>query len=167
MSLDKDVLRTVKEKSEEKIIPYVSTHNPQDPEMFKVILDNVPILKEDDKMRNILTKYKLIKSKRQPYNLKRLLTKAKFTSNNTPKVTKCNKPTCGLCIHLLEGHSFTFRCGKKFTIHENMSFDVKKCGIHDEMQRLRRGNIYIDFWLPDRPLEIGLSHSLILTNFRL
>ena len=93
--------------------------------MFKVILDNVPILKEDDKMRNILTKYKLIKSKRQPYNLKRLLTKAKFTSNNTPKVTKCNKPTCGLCIHLLEGHSFTFRCGKNFTIHENMSCDVK------------------------------------------
>ena len=125
MSLDKDVLRTVKEKSEEKIIPYVSTHNPQDPEMFQVILDNVPILKEDDKMRNILTKYKLIKSKRQPYNLKRLLTKAKFTSNNTPKVTKCNKPTCGLCIHLLEGHSFTFRCGKNFTIHENMSCDVK------------------------------------------
>ena len=34
MSLDKDVLRTVKEKSEEKIIPYVSTNNPQDPEMF-------------------------------------------------------------------------------------------------------------------------------------
>ena len=125
MSLDKDVLRTVKEKSEEKIIPYVSTHNPQDPEMFKVILDNVPILKEDDKMRNILTKYKLIKSKRQPYNLKRLLTKAKFTSNNTPKVTKCNKPTCGLYIHLLEGHSFTFRCGKNFTIHENMSCNVK------------------------------------------
>ena len=45
MSLDKDVLRTVKEKSEEKIIPYVSTYNPKDPEMFRVILDNVPILK--------------------------------------------------------------------------------------------------------------------------
>ena len=69
MSLDKDVLRTVKEKSEEKIILYVSTYNPKDPEIFRVILDNVPILKEDDKLRNILSKYNLIKSKRQPYNL--------------------------------------------------------------------------------------------------
>ncbi|MCG7879609.1 MAG: GIY-YIG nuclease family protein [Candidatus Thiodiazotropha endolucinida] len=125
MSLDKAVLRTVKEKSEDKIIPYVSTYNPKDPELFNVIRDNVPILEEDDKMRRILTKYKLIKSKRQPYNLKRLLTKAKFKSNDTPKVTKCNKPTCGLCIHLLEGNSFTFRCGTNFTIHENMSCDVK------------------------------------------
>ena len=125
MSFDKDVLRTVKEKSEEKIIPYVSTYNPRDPEMFRDILDNVPIVKEDDKMRNILSKYNLIKNKRQPYNLKRLLTKAKFTSNTTPKVTKCNKPTCGLCIHLLEGNSFTFQCGTNFKIHENMLCDVK------------------------------------------
>ena len=134
MSLDKATLRTVKEKYEEKIIPYVSTHNPKDPEMYKVILDHVPILKEDDKMRNILNNYKLIKSKRQPYNLKRLLTKAKFTSNNTPKLTKCDKPNCGLCIHLLEGDSISFRCGTNFKIHENMSCDVKnvvyvmKCG---------------------------------------
>ena len=90
---------TARRHAEEKIIPYVSTYNQKDPEMFKVILDNVPILKEDDKMRNILSKYKLIKSKRQPYSLKRLLTKAKFTSNTTPKVANCNKPICGLCIH--------------------------------------------------------------------
>ena len=125
MSLDKDILRTVKEKSEEKTFPYVSTYNPKDPEMCRVIPDNVPILKEDDKMRNILSKYNLIKSKRQPYNLKRLLTKAKITSNTIPKVTKCNKPTCGLCIHLLEGNYFTFRCGTNFKIHEHMSCDVK------------------------------------------
>ena len=33
-------------------------------------------------MKGILTKYKLNKSKREQYNLKRLLTKAKFTSND-------------------------------------------------------------------------------------
>ena len=89
--------------------------------------DKVPILKEDDKMRNILSKYKLIKVKRQPYSLKRLLTKAKFTSNNAAlKVTKCNRSNCGLCILLLEGHTFTFKCGKKnFNTHGNMSCDVK------------------------------------------
>ena len=35
------------------MIPYVSTYNTKDPEMFRVILDNVPILKEDDNMRKI------------------------------------------------------------------------------------------------------------------
>ena len=87
-------------------------------------------------MRNSLSTYQLIKSKRLPYSLKRLLTKAKFSSKNTLKVTKCNRSNYGLCIHLLEEHLFTFKCGKKnFNIHENSSCDVK-CDIRDEMQGL-------------------------------
>ena len=86
MSLNKDQLRTVKARAEENIIPYVSTHNPRDPEMFRVIADNIPILRQDDKMTDILSRYKLIKSKRQPYNLKRLLSKAKFTSDDKHEV---------------------------------------------------------------------------------
>ena len=61
----------------------VSTYNPNDPEMFHVIIDNEPILQEDDEMRD---RFKFIKSKRQPYNIKRLLTKAKFSSNECHEV---------------------------------------------------------------------------------
>lgn len=104
---------------------YVSTHDPKDPELFRVIIENVPILREDDKMRNILSKFKIIKSKQQPYSLKRLLTRAKFMSHNNAEVKKCNRPNCGLCIHLLEGSSSTFNCGTNFKIHEHMSCDVK------------------------------------------
>ena len=93
--------------------------------MFRVIMDNMPILQEDEKMRNILSKHKIMKSKRQPYNLKRLLTKAKFTSNDTCEVRKCTRPNCGLCTYLLVGNSFAFNCGMNFKIHENMSCDVK------------------------------------------
>ena len=39
---------------------------------------------------------------------------------------KCNRPNCGLCIHMFEGNSLTFNCVTKFKIHENMSCDVKK-----------------------------------------
>ena len=56
MSLNKDQLRTVKARAEENIIPYVSTHNPRDPEMFRVIADNIPILRQDDKMTDIFIK---------------------------------------------------------------------------------------------------------------
>lgn len=125
MSLNRDLLRTVKQKTVEPIIPYVSTFNPNDPEMFNVIMNNKPILEEDEKMGSILSRYKFIKSKRQPYNLKRLLTKAKFSSNECHEVRICNRPNCGLCIHLIEGNSVTFRCGTNFKIHENMSCDVK------------------------------------------
>ena len=95
MSLDRNALRTVATKNRENVVPYVSTFNPRDPEMFKVIKENMPILHEDETMRNILSKYKIIKSKRQPYNLKRIFTKAKFSSNDTCEVQKCNRPNCG------------------------------------------------------------------------
>ena len=94
--------------------------------MFNVIIENMPILQEDENMQKILSNHKFIKSKRQPYNLKRLLTKAKFTSNYNCKVRKCTKPNCGLCIHLLEGNSFQFNCGLNFKVHEDMTCEVKK-----------------------------------------
>ena len=40
------------------------------------------------KMRDLLSKYQFIKSKMQPYNLKRLPTEAKFTSNESRSFTK-------------------------------------------------------------------------------
>ena len=38
---------------------------------------------------------------------------------------KCNRPNCGLCIHLLGGTSITFSRGNNFKVHEKMSCDVK------------------------------------------
>ena len=72
-----------------------------------------------------LSKYQFIKSKRQCYNLKRLPTKAKFTSNESRSVTKCKRPNCGLCIHLKEGNLITFKCGNNFKILENMPCEHK------------------------------------------
>ena len=121
MSLDKDQLRTVKARKYENIIPYVSTYNPKDSVMFRVIVDHLPILQEDVQMCDILSRYKIIKSKRQPYNLKRLLSKAKFVSNDKYEVRKCNRANCGLCIHLVESSIIPFKCGINFKVHESMS----------------------------------------------
>ena len=49
MSLDKNLLRTVTAKLEENIVPHVSTYNPRDPKMFRVVMDTMPILQEDEK----------------------------------------------------------------------------------------------------------------------
>lgn len=77
-------------------------------------------------MSNVLARYKFIKSKRQKKNLKHLLTRAKFSeSREPPKVTRCGRPNCGLCVHLIEGEKYNFKCGKEMYVKENMSCDVK------------------------------------------
>ena len=124
MNLDKNTLRTIKNKTDDKVIPYVSTHNPKNPEIYKVIQFNLPILKEDPKMNDILSNFKIIKNKRQPNNLKRLLTKAKFSNSDHHEVKRCHKPNCGLCVHLIEGDAFEFKCGRKFYVHESMTCAV-------------------------------------------
>ena len=76
MTINKSESRLVREKPNDSIITYVSTFNPKQPELFQAIQQNLPILYEDDLMKEIIQKYTIIKSKRQPNNLKRLITKA-------------------------------------------------------------------------------------------
>ena len=66
MNLEKNTLRTVKDKTGDQVMPYVSTQNPKNPEIYNDIQFNLPILHEDPKMSNILSNFKMIKSKRQP-----------------------------------------------------------------------------------------------------
>ena len=79
--MNRSELRTVKRKSDENTVTFVSTFNPKNPELFPVIKHNFDILLEDKMMRNILSNYDKIKSKRQPPSLKKLLTKAKLGNN--------------------------------------------------------------------------------------
>ena len=123
----KDLLK-VNLKTDECVLPYVSTHNPRNPEAYTVINQHLPILYADSKMKEVLKDTTFIKSKRQLPNLKKTLTKAKFTSSTTTreanKVTKCNKRNCGLCQHIVEQNFFDFN-GKIFYVNANMSCDVK------------------------------------------
>ena len=60
----------------------------------------------------------IIKSNRQPKNLKHSLTNAKFTDNTTeipkPKVSKRGRATCGICEIIHEGPSFRLKNGPLF-----------------------------------------------------
>lgn len=64
-------LKNVSKQTCEPVITYVSTHNPQNPELFNVIKFNLPVLQEDLNMNDILSNFKVIKSKQQPNNLKK------------------------------------------------------------------------------------------------
>ena len=93
----KEELRTVKEKNKTSNIPFVSTFNPNNTELFGIINQNKRIIEKSKVMITIITKNPLLKSKRQPHNLLRFLTKAKFENTfveNT--VQKCRRLNCGL-----------------------------------------------------------------------
>ena len=55
------------------VIPYVSTHNPQNPEIYNVIRNNLPILEEDPDMKKILDNSQVIKSNDKAQILKKIL----------------------------------------------------------------------------------------------
>ena len=70
----------------------------------------------------------IIKSNRQPKNLKHILTKAKFeddTRDEAPKVLKCKNTKCGICENIIEGESFTFKNGPTFKVKTDMSCTSK------------------------------------------
>ena len=71
-----ETVRTVTPKEEETIITFVSTFNPRNPEIFSKIKSNLFQLESDSRTLGVLDKFKIIKSKRQPANLKKLLSKA-------------------------------------------------------------------------------------------
>lgn len=104
-------------------MPYVSTHNPRNPEVFNIIRNNLPILEEDPDMKKILDTSQIIKSKRQSPSLKYILTRASFSSKNQepPIIKKCDKPKCSTCPYLTEGSKFHFKTGSDFSIKTSMS----------------------------------------------
>jgi len=127
-SLDIDTLRTPREKDDTtNIITFVNTNNPNNVNFFSnIIAKNKQFFQQDPTMNEIIQGTKLINAKRQPANLKKLLTRAKFDSNDTFKVTKCGKSRCLLCPIIIEGESFTFKGNnKRFYPKANMTCDTK------------------------------------------
>ncbi|GAB1599900.1 uncharacterized protein LOC115230173 [Argonauta hians] len=122
-SIDTSELRTTRRNQDQpKHISFISTHNPRNTEAFNIINQNIPYLKRDPRLRDILNKHTLIKCKRQPKSLKGLLTSAKIPNrNNNYSVTKCHRPNCGICNFLIESPTYNFKSGKTFHIKHNFS----------------------------------------------
>ena len=98
-------------KEETNVTTLVTTHHP--------VLDKIgaEIIKITSRTKlDCLKATKLVHAKRQPPNLKRILTRTNTFKRPEKGVKICNKPRCGLCIHghnnLLEGESITLKNGK-------------------------------------------------------
>ena len=117
-------LRTSKKQQEHKnTLPLVITHNPNNPNIFGIVKENLKFLENSQKLKSILDETKLVISRRQPKNLKQYLTHAKFTSvdKDVPMVKKCGQDRCGTCEHLKSGNIIKFKNGQIWKIRSNMT----------------------------------------------
>ena len=104
-------LRVVKEKgnNDNNLLCLVTTYNPNNPAVFQLIRKTLPMLNQSTPLKSIMTRTKVIRSQRQPRNLKRMLTNSYFKrTDQDPEVKKCGVKRCGTCPFLKEGREFTF-----------------------------------------------------------
>ena len=97
-SIPRNTLLSTQTQNKEEVLPYVSTFNSNNTEMFGILKSNMHILTNDQTMREALSESKIIKSKRQPPNLKRLITEAKFTERQLKQQIKCSNVTARIAL---------------------------------------------------------------------
>ena len=114
---------TPRNDQEAKILPLVTTYNPRNLNITPAVRNLNEILKTDEEMARVLSKFKFINSKRQPKNLGRMLCPSKF-SKSTNTVRKCKDKRCGTCPYLREGASFNFG-SYVFHVNSDMTCDSK------------------------------------------
>ena len=101
--------RSEKLKKKDDILPFISTYNPNNPNVFPKVREINRNLQTSKTLGKIFAKNKLIDCKRQPSNLKRLLCSSNFSTNEpTFKTTKCEK-SCFCCDYIIEAELFKFK----------------------------------------------------------
>ena len=104
-------LRTPKTISNDNSLPFITTYNPNSPNVY-------------DTLRfSTFENLRVIKSKRQVPNLKKILTKAEFSQKQVG-VFKCPDKRSECCTSLLLGNSYTFKnVDKTFNLKTHFSCD--------------------------------------------
>ena len=89
-------------------------------------MKNLEQLENKDKIKEILDTTKIIKSQRQPKNLKRILSSTTFGENTTKGVTKSNNKRYKIRDIIIEGKFNIFKNSEtKFKINKNLSCNSK------------------------------------------
>ena len=132
--IPKEELRKAKAKynnNRKNVLAFVSTHKPDNPNLFPIIKSTLPLLCAGERVKTSIKNTELINSKREPSNLKKMLTRARFALHGKegPKITspKCSNSLCGTCAHLRDGVS-KIKLNKAkitFKIKERMTWKPK------------------------------------------
>ena len=114
------------ESDELEIIPYVTTY-PAAADHCETVTQVFNCIKTTSGLSNIFKNKKNIKAKKQPRNLKKILTSSNFEESRERTVSKCQNSRCMLCDNILVGSELTFSNNKKFYVKENMNCNTLYC----------------------------------------
>ena len=141
LSIPQHILRQTKHKQSTDVLPFVHTHNPNNPNLTHIVRSTLETLKHDKRMKEVLAKTKFIPSKRQAPNLGKLLTRAKLTNTQTNNGSfKCQDKKCKNCKHMNQTQTlFIKSTGKTFTIKhhltcktQNVLYAITCTGCHEQ-----------------------------------
>ena len=120
-AIQQEIKELRKKKEREKsndIIPFVHTFNPNNVNAYQLVQNTIPCILNDDIMKKVLTNSKIIASRRQAPNLKKILTKSLLSTREEGIVTKCTDRRCKTCPYMPSVKSVTFK-------HTNKTFILK------------------------------------------
>ena len=114
-------------------VPFVITHNPNNPPLRNILTSNLPILHSSDRMKRCVPEAPIV-GERNCTSLRNMLMPstlppAPLPTGTTPGCCKCTNDRCVICkIHLVETRTFaSSRTGELFTIREH--FSCQSCNI--------------------------------------
>ena len=126
LSIPQKDLRKPKKPSKENILPFITTFNTNNPNIYSTIKSSVNSLKNNDVsgLHNI----KLIQSKRQSPNLKKLLTKAEFGEVSSGTFN-CSNKRCESLDQITSNYvQITFKLKNRFPCNSfNLIYVVICC----------------------------------------
>ena len=112
------------DKKENNIV-YVSSYNANYDKNQFLIRNCFQKLKEHEPTYEIFNKFNVLFSKRQPPNLKSILTNVRLEVCETGEFNMCNKARCQLCSIIITGNHLIFQpTNFKFLIKSNMTCDT-------------------------------------------
>ena len=110
-------MRTVKDQEKKKILPFISTFNPNNSKTLPIIKKTLQNFKTSHRMRNASKEVKFVNCERQAPNLGGVLCKSSFSPSNSNSGVKncCKSSVC--CQYMKEDMEHTFKTvSKKFKI---------------------------------------------------
>ena len=120
-------LRSEKLEMKDDVLPFISTNNPNNPKELPKVREIYRKIQTSKTLGKIFAKHKLIHSKRQSSNLKRLLFSSNFSTNKPNfKTTKCEK-NCFCCDDIIETELFKFKNSHQpFFLKSNFNCETPK-----------------------------------------
>ncbi|XP_062610424.1 uncharacterized protein LOC134272191 [Saccostrea cucullata] len=114
--------RRIDDTDDDGKIAFVVTHNPRNRNILMDAKRFYPILEQSENMKSLVQPNDIINSRRQAPNLKKLLTKARFTTQEEiPTIKKCGDPRCGTCSYLEEGNKIQLKSGMEIRTNSSMN----------------------------------------------